>query len=62
VPTIKDTLRVLAVIAAYALTAHWDASDEQQAALASAAPPPVARTTTDAMPSNTLPGVQHAHR
>lgn len=61
-PTIKDSLRVLAVIAAYALTAYWDASDEEQAADASATPPPVARTTPDAMPSNTLPGVQHAHR
>jgi hypothetical protein len=61
-PTIKDTVCVLAVIAAYALTAYWDERDEQQAAHAGATPPPVARTTPDAMPLNTLPGIQHAQR
>jgi len=65
-PTIKDTLCLLAIVVAYGLTAYWDAREEQQSARASSASPPAGRTASDESPSNGRPparsGEQHAQR
>ena len=62
-PSIKNALSLLAVIAAYWLTAYWDADEEQDRNREGEL---LARMAPDESPSHdnapTTHGVQHAHR
>lgn len=61
-PSIKNALCLLAVVAAYGLAAYWDADEEQERDRRGDS---LARTAPDGSPSHDTPtthGVQHAHR
>lgn len=62
-PSIKNALCLLAVVAAYGLAAYWDADEEQDRNREGES---LARMAPDESPSHdnapTAHGVQHAHR
>lgn len=61
-PSIKNALCLLAVVAAYGLAAYWDAEEERERDRQGDS---LARMAPDGSPSHNAPaahGVQHAHR